>query len=601
MSQFKVLLISSPGADHRCPSLHTGNLSSFARKHGFKAEALHLHLHAAAILGIPRYEEIISKPEINLCEALFASVLYGNDSRRLLDFIRRHLPNPEKLSVQIEKTMTEIYRTIDWSGCDLVGFSTDYQQVFSSILMASWIRRDHPHIRIFIDGISVAGELGVSVLRAFPFIDWCFDGEDEEGFLILLDSLRKRRHSFENNVPGMIYRCGDDIITNPRRVLEDLSGLPDPDYDDYFHLIETHPALEGVETFTYLPVESSRGCRYRCSFCADGHYWAPLRNWPPKEVAESIRRLSSRHSIASILLTDQMIDPDHAEELFSQIAATPRNFKISCDMRVGMPKRVLEAMRRAGVVEIQLGLEALDTKLLRKMRKGTRLVDNLQTMKLCEELGIRTDVSNIILGFPSEDQGDVDRSTKAVGYASAYMPPRRIINCILYEGSPLHADPKRFGIKGVDEAGEIGKRLPKGIGDRLRLCIKNWSIRGVRPDYSRFRRAFEKWRREYYDQIGCGRRPLQYFDCGEFIQIEDRRGNLRTIRLDGWMKDLYLFCDEAKSVNEIEGHFNGVDKTSIRRTLRFLCTEKFIFEEDDVYLSLAVRSYPASRRNLPFI
>ena len=399
----------------------------------------------------------------------------------------------------------------------------------------------------------------------------------------------------------MIYRCGDDIITNPRRVLEDLSGLPDPDYEDYFHLIETHPALDGVDTSTYLPVESSRGCRYRCSFCADGHYWAPLRNRPSKEVAESIMRLSSRYSAASILLTDQMIDPDHAEELFSRLAATSRNFRISCDMRVGMPRRVLEKMKRAGVVEIQLGLEALDTKLLRKMRKGTRLIDNLQAMKLCEELGIRTDVSNIILGFPSENQGDVNRSTKAIGYASAYMPPRRTIDCILYEGSPLHADPKRFGIKKVDEAGEIGRRLPKRTGGELRLCVKGWSVKGTGPDYSRFRRAFEKWRNGYYEQIGCGRRPLQYFHCGEFIPIEDRREKLRTVTLDGWMKDLYLFCDEARSANEIENKFNGVDRISIRKALRFLRAEKFMFEEDDVYLSLAVRSYPASRRNLPFI
>jgi len=601
MPKFKVLLISSPGADHRCPSLHTGNLSSLARKRGFKAEAIHLHLRAAALLGIPRYEQIISRPEINLCETLFAAVLYGKDGSRLIDFIKKHLPNPKKLGARIKGIMREIYRTVDWSGYDLVGFSTDYQQVFSSALLASWVKRDHPHIRIFFDGISVAGELGISALRMFPFVDWCFDGEDEKGFLALLDSLLNRKEKFEGNVPGMIYRAGDDITTNPRRILEDLSGYPDPDYDDYFHVIETHPAFKDLDISTYLPVESSRGCKYRCSFCADGHYWSPLRKRPPAEVVESVKRLSSRHSVASILMTDQMIDPDHAESLFSQLAAAPLNLRISCDMRVGMPRSALEKMKRAGVVEIQLGLEALDTRLLRKMRKGTRLIDNLGTMKLCEELGIRIDASNVILGFPSEDQKDVDRSTRAIGYASAYMPPRRTINCILYEGSPIHADPEKFGIERVDEAGEIGKRLPKGVGSKMRLCVKGWKVSGKRIDYGRFKEAFDKWRTGYYDQVGNGRRPLQYFNCCEFIRIEDRRECLRTVTLDGWMKDLYLFCDEARHLNEIGEKFSGVDNMSLRKALRFLCAERFMFEEDGIYLSLAVRSYPASRHNLPFI
>jgi hypothetical protein len=50
--------------------------------------------------------------------------------------------------------------------------------------------------------------------------------------------------------------------------------------------------------------------------------------------------------------------------------------------------------------EVQIGIEALSSRLLKKLHKGTRAIQNLEIMKNCEMLGIRN-ISNLILQFRS--------------------------------------------------------------------------------------------------------------------------------------------------------------------------------------------------------
>ena len=55
---------------------------------------------------------------------------------------------------------------------------------------------------------------------------------------------------------------------------------------------------------------------------------------------------------------------------------------------------------------MQIGIEALSSRLLKKLHKGTSAIQNLEIMKNCEALEIRS-VSNLILQFPASDEQDV--------------------------------------------------------------------------------------------------------------------------------------------------------------------------------------------------
>ena len=128
-----------------------------------------------------------------------------------------------------------------------------------------------------------------SVLERFPWIDWCHRGDGEEAIVALARGVETGADGFEKHVPGLAHRVGDKVSLNPRTQIETLEGLPDPDYGHYFELRANHPALKSVTIPSYLPVEVSRGCLHRCTFC-NFNAGVNYRPRPVKEVAAAMRR-----------------------------------------------------------------------------------------------------------------------------------------------------------------------------------------------------------------------------------------------------------------------------------------------------------------------
>jgi hypothetical protein len=319
-----------------------------------------------------------------------------------------------------------------------------------------------------------------------------------------------------------------------------------------------------------------------------------------------------------------MIPPDQAERLFGLLASHRMDYRIFCEARAGLTRKQLETMKRAGVTEVQIGLEALDSELLRKMNKGTRLIDNLHIMKLCEELGIGS-YSFMILGFPTETQKEIDHSVEAVDFACGYEPMREVVPFTMRDGSPASFAPEHYGIRWQSTVGLFSdvryfedqwrtefspRRLDRVEG------IDHWFM-DFRPrrglcDYRRLSERIERWRASYLRARRSGHPLLFFHDCRDFLIIEDFRdldgvsdtGGRPTRRLaltlEGWHRDLYLYCDSIRSFDEIAERFSERSPLGVRRLLGRLCREKLMFREGDEYLSLAISAGPEHRRSVPF-
>jgi len=600
MIRKRSLFISLPWADYQGPSLQIGCLSSFLRSKGFDAEARHLHLAAAADFGLKDYNKFTRATWMPTRDAICAALLFPSSEKRLLRYIRKWVPQVDSYARRLRKIFRKIYDGIDWKEYDLVGFTVNFDQLFSSLLLASWIKKDHPQIFIVLGGRSVAKKMGESIIEKFPQIDWCIDGEGEEAILKLLEGLADSRLRFESSVPGLIYRDGKRVIRNSRKLLASLSGLPDPDFDHYFHVLDTHPKLHGLETIPYLPIETTRGCRHRCAFCCDCGYWMSYRERPAREVADSLRRLTDRYKVTSINLIEQLITPEYAASLFPIVASHEADYRIFCEVRADISKEQLRTMKRAGVSTVQIGIEAMNTKLLQKMRKGLRLIDNLKVLKFCEEIGIRHD-SNLIYKFPAESQKDVDDSVRAMDYAASYMPPGLLVPFEILEGSPIYQHPKKFGISKIIEAGAFGPLLPPDIRKGLDFWYKEYRSNRKERDYRAFRERWRRWMDDYEESQRIGRGLLYYMDMNDrFLRIEDFREGTRSITLEGLPRDLYLYCDEIRGFDEIRSRFHDEDPKEIRETLRQLHKLKLMYTEGEDWLSLAIHASPENRRHMPF-
>jgi radical SAM superfamily enzyme YgiQ (UPF0313 family) len=112
------------------------------------------------------------------------------------------------------------------------------------------------------------------------------------------------------------------------------------------------------------------------------------------------------------------------------------------EVRATTPLKELNAMRACGMREVQIGIEALSSDLLKKLRKGTSVNQNLEIMKNCEALGIRN-ISNLILRFPGSNEQDVAETLRALEFALPFYPLKAVYFWLGLE-SPVWQNPKDF-------------------------------------------------------------------------------------------------------------------------------------------------------------
>ncbi len=591
-------LVSLPWEDYQHPSLSVGCLAAYARSKGCKVDAFHFHLDAASRFGFGRYEAVMDSPYSG--EMLCAAILFPERRKRLLRAVAPSLTASASYATRIERTLRDIFRSVEWPRYRLVGFTINHDQLFSSLLLARWIKESYPTVGIVFGGRSISGKLGEAALMSFPWIDWCVDGEGEEAFLALIKACQQGATSREPEVPGLMYRCNGGVTCNPQRQLPNLDGLPDPDFDHYFRLLNTDPRFASREIQPYLPIEVSRGCSFNCAFCSERNFFKGLRHRPPREIAASLERMYKRHQVSSIFLIAQMVTKKHCRELFQEIAGQRADYRIFTEIRADLTREDLLTMKQAGVSQVQIGLEALDSRLLRKMQKGTRLIDNLKILKYCEEAGIRH-ISNLMLGFPTESQAEIDRSTEAIGYALAYRPFTFFSQFALREGTLVYASPARYGIDRIDDAAIIGRHLPQTTKKHLVLWSKEFSSKQGRRSYRQLRSACARWRQKYEEAEVEGKPLLYYLDCLDSLRIEDSRDGCQSILIEGFVRDLYLFCDSIRSFKEIRKRFPKVPEKELRKVLRRLFRLKVMYTEDDDWLSLAIHASPENRRHMPFL
>ena len=119
---------------------------------------------------------------------------------------------------------------------------------------------------------------------------------------------------------------------------------------------------------------------------------------------------------------DNLLPPRNLKELFQAIARLGKDFRFFAEIRATTSLDELLAMGAAGVAEVQVGIEALSTRLLRKLNKGTTAIQNLEIMKNCEARDVPDLTSNLITHFPGSDETDVEETLSTLQFAVPFRP-----------------------------------------------------------------------------------------------------------------------------------------------------------------------------------
>jgi anaerobic magnesium-protoporphyrin IX monomethyl ester cyclase len=217
-------------------------------------------------------------------------------------------------------------------------------------------------------------------------------------------------------IDGLTVRVAGRIQRNrARAVLADLDSLPAPAWD--LIEIENYRAVwKHKHGYFSLNVASSRGCPFRCNWCA-------------KPIYGSRYRVRSAGALAAELLEMKRTSrPDHlwfcddifalspawtfrfADEVRGLDASIPFKMQSRCDL---MTRDTVAALRSAGCEEVWMGAESGSQRVLDAMDKDLYVQEVYEARSNLRRNGIRA-CFFLQFGYPGEEWGDIEATIRMV-------------------------------------------------------------------------------------------------------------------------------------------------------------------------------------------
>jgi anaerobic magnesium-protoporphyrin IX monomethyl ester cyclase len=240
-------------------------------------------------------------------------------------------------------------------------------------------------------------------------------GEPEEAITAVVEHWTDQSSAHLGEIPGLAFRSVNGegspahvSRTTARPIIEDLDAIPFPAWDILDVERYRHAWTNAHGRLSWNMV-TSRGCPYKCNWCAKPLFGTRYAQRSPADVAEEMRQL--RHRVA----------PDHvwfADDIFGLTAAWIEAFgeevrKRDAQIPFMMQSRpnlmkvpVVAALADAGAEEVWLGAESGSQRILDAMDKGTTIEQIRTATRNLKAHGIRA-CWFIQLGYLGEEWDDV--------------------------------------------------------------------------------------------------------------------------------------------------------------------------------------------------
>lgn len=250
--------------------------------------------------------------------------------------------------------------------------------------------------------------------------DFIILGEGEITLLELVNTLEKGLSC--EDIHGIAYSKEKEIIANVRReVLHNLDELPLPAWD--LVDMESYKAIwrESGNPFT-LNIATTRGCPYKCNWCAKPIYGNRYNSHSPAYIGAHIQYLSEAFGVNRFWMCDDIfgLKPNWVPEFGAELEK--RNLKISyyIQSRVDLllKENTIDALAKSGLEEVWVGAESASQKILDAMDKGTKVEQIYEATRLLRAKNIRV-AFFLQFGYLGETREDIE---KTIGMVRELMP-----------------------------------------------------------------------------------------------------------------------------------------------------------------------------------
>lgn len=254
------------------------------------------------------------------------------------------------------------------------------------------------------------------------YSDFVFAHEGDEGVLALLEALEQddplTRDSLLSRVPGLHYRGPDGTW----KYNDGAARVTEIDFRYDLSVVEGAEQASKRFRTACMPVQTSRGCTYCCSFCSwltlygkSGYHVRPI-----DDVIHDFVHTVEYTGILDFIVTDNLFagDTAYAEELafrlkkaFEGREAKPR---LTVLMRAdqfaagpgALPDRLIRMLAEAGMANVSLGLESISSTSLLQMNKKADLTKYYLASERLRQHGIGM-LATFVAGFDGDRREDV--------------------------------------------------------------------------------------------------------------------------------------------------------------------------------------------------
>ncbi|MCC6399429.1 MAG: B12-binding domain-containing radical SAM protein [Flavobacteriales bacterium] len=208
-----------------------------------------------------------------------------------------------------------------------------------------------------------------------------------------------------------------DVQRTPRRpVMRDLDALPLPAWD----LIDLAPYrriwMRSQGRFS-LNVATTRGCPFKCNWCAKPIYGNRYNSRSPEHVVLEMELLRDRAAPDHLWMCDDIfgLKPGWVQRFADLIEERGIRipYKIQSRVDLLLESDTIDALVRSGLEEVWVGAESGSQHVLDAMDKGTRVEQIAEATRLLKAKGVRVGFF-LQFGYPGESDADVERTIRMV-------------------------------------------------------------------------------------------------------------------------------------------------------------------------------------------
>lgn len=218
-------------------------------------------------------------------------------------------------------------------------------------------------------------------------------------------------------VPGLAFqKSGQYMITPKRPIWTDLDTFPDPAWD--LADLEAYRSI-WLKNHGYfsLNIATTRGCPFKCNWCAKPIYGNRYHSRSPQRVVQEIHQLVHKYGVQHIWMADDIfgLKPQWVSTFRTLMDETKPGIKYMIQSRADLllKENQLEDLVHSGLETVWIGAESGSQKILDAMDKGITLGQIAQATTLLKARGVKVGFF-LQFGYLDETAADIQATLDLV-------------------------------------------------------------------------------------------------------------------------------------------------------------------------------------------